>query len=407
MIPWYIMTSPMNDAITRAFFKSHADFGLDPNQVFFFSQGTLPCFTVDGKLILETQSSLACASDGNGGLYMALEQSKALEDMANRGIEYLHVFAVDNAICKVADPVFLGLCISRQVPMGNKVVWKESPEEKVGVVMKKQGKMCVVEYSEMSADMCRLRQEQSSSSSGHPDKLVYGAGNICNHFYTLEFITKHILPYYHSGKCLYHVAHKKIPHVDLVSGLAVAKPTENSGVKIESFIFDIFPLAPQMVMLQVDRELEFAPVKNAPGDAHVRDSPDTARALISKQAKTWIRIAGGAFSSAKGVCEILPTLSYAGEGLVSVVKDQVFSLPCVLGPDGCTPAPILRSDDHDQEEKEDDVTSAPDEHPEVQEAATVPPPVPVVPAPATAVSASSIKPEKKPGKKTKKDCVVQ
>lgn len=176
-IPWYIMTSQMNDQETRDFFVRNQYFGLLEDQIFFFKQGMLPCFTTEGKLMLESSYKLAMASDGNGGIYSAMESTGALEDMKSKGVEYLHVFAVDNAICKTVDPVFLGCCISQKSDCGNKVLWKNSPDEQVGILAKRDGKFCVVEYSEIDKESCEKVDENG--------KLVYGAANICNHFYTV------------------------------------------------------------------------------------------------------------------------------------------------------------------------------------------------------------------------------
>ena len=52
------------------------------------------------------------------------------------------------------------------------------------------------------------------------------------------------------------------------------------GIKLELFIFDTFPLAKRVALLEVHRHEEFAPVKNAPGSTS--DSPDTARQAILK-----------------------------------------------------------------------------------------------------------------------------
>jgi len=123
-IPFYIMTSPMNHDTTCVFFKQNDYFGLHESQVMFFPQGTLPCFTTDGKLMLESVGKLATASDGNGGIYSALSKSGALRKMEQEGAKYIHVFSVDNAMCKVADPTFIGYCITKNADCGNKVVWK-------------------------------------------------------------------------------------------------------------------------------------------------------------------------------------------------------------------------------------------------------------------------------------------
>ena len=108
-VPWYIMTSPLNDADTRAFFRDNNWFGRNPADTFLFPQGTMPSITFDGKLMLETRGSLAVNPDGHGGALRALHASGALEDMRARGIEQMSYFQVDNPLARIADPVFLGL----------------------------------------------------------------------------------------------------------------------------------------------------------------------------------------------------------------------------------------------------------------------------------------------------------
>uniref|UniRef100_H3G6G3 UDP-N-acetylglucosamine diphosphorylase n=1 Tax=Phytophthora ramorum TaxID=164328 RepID=H3G6G3_PHYRM len=303
-IPFYIMTSKMNHETTEACFRQHNFFGLKESQTFFFPQGTLPCFTTDGKLILESGHKLATASDGNGGIYKAMESSGALAQLQARGVKYLHVFSVDNALCKAADPTFIGYCIDKQADCGNKVVvWKTRPGERVGVVAKRNGAYCVVEYSELD----RAASELVDPSTG---KLSFGAANICNHFFRLDFLHRCC----NQSDAEYHVAKKKIPYVN-DEGTATITPTTNTGIKLETFIFDVFPLSKSMKVLGVAREDEFAPVKNAPGAAS--DSPDTARQFISEQCKRWLLEVGATFAdSAPGAnCEVLPSLSYNGEGL--------------------------------------------------------------------------------------------
>ena len=304
-VPWYIMTSQSNDDETRKFFASNQYFGVPKNDVFFFSQGTLPCMDPTGKLILESATKLSFASDGNGGIYPSLKKSGALDDMKRRGVEHLHVFSIDNALVRVADPFFIGYCIEKEADCGNKSVWKSSPDEKVGVVVKLGGKPCVVEYSDMDRETCERRD-----SSG---KLVFGAGNICNHYFSRLFIEKVVT----NMSNMYHVAHKKIPEACGEHG-ETTKPLEINGIKLESFIFDVFPMSKNMVLFEASRVDEFAPVKNAPGSDS--DSPDTARKMISSQAKCWA-LAWGAeisesdFSDSGGLCEISPLSSYGGEGL--------------------------------------------------------------------------------------------
>lgn len=302
-LPFYIMTSPINHDETIGFFVKHNFFGLPKDDVRFFKQGMLPCLTLDGKIIMETPSKIAMAPDGNGGIYPSLQNSGMLADMTRRNIKYLHVFSIDNALTKPADPTFIGHCIYQNADCGNKVVWKSGAHEKVGVIAEKAGKCCVVEYSEITSEMAERTDENG--------RLVFGAGNICNHYYTLDFIKGVVIPQLGS---MYHIAHKKIPYYEDKKQSTV-KPDANNGIKLESFIFDVFPFSKRMAVFDALRDEEFAPVKNAPGSSS--DSPDSAREYISKLAKRWVSRAGAILKddSMKGTCEVAPLTSYGGEGL--------------------------------------------------------------------------------------------
>lgn len=179
----------------------------------------------------------------------------------------------------------------------------------VGVVVKRGGKPCVVEYSEMDQETCERREAASAGSAPGGGRLVFGAGNICNHYFSLAFLEDTVLP---GMADMYHIAHKKIPAAGGPAG-ETKKPSENNGIKLESFIFDVFPLSTNMVLFEATREDEFAPVKNAPGSS--TDSPDTAREMISRQAKRWALAAGAKVTGGGGLCEISPLVSYGGEGL--------------------------------------------------------------------------------------------
>jgi len=312
--PFYIMTSPINHEQTITYFKENNYFELPEDNVRFFQQGMLPCMTIEGKIIMETASKIAMAPDGNGGIYPSLQNSGMFDEMTDRGIKYLHVFSIDNALTKIADPAFIGYCIKQNSDCGNKVVWKTGPHEKVGVIAEKAGKPCIVEYSEITPQMSELTDADG--------RLVFGAGNICNHFYTLDFLRDKVMP---NLANLYHIARKKIPYYDKATKTTI-KPEVNNGIKLESFIFDIFPLSERMGVLDALRDQEFAPVKNAPGS--LSDSPDTARAYLSKQAQQWVVDAGGILTGdLDTLCEISPLTSYGGEGLEEIVQGKDIHCP--------------------------------------------------------------------------------
>ena len=335
-LPVYVMTSPMTDADTRSFFESRSFFGLPREDVRFFCQGTLPCLHDSGKIMLESAAKVAEAPDGNGGIYRALHLSGCIADMRRRGVEGVHVFSVDNVIVKVGDPLFLGFCFKQNADVGSKACPKAGPHEKVGVLCKRGGRYTVVEYSEMDKASAELRDESTN-------ELVYNAGNICIHYYSIDFLEKECSP---AGlPKVYHFAKKNIPYADPETGKTLTKEQmatlgkTTTGVKMESFIFDVFPQAKHLAALEIERSDEFAPVKNAPGSAD--DSPDTAREMIYALHKRWLEKAGAVLSSSSSssMVEVSPLLSYGGEGL-EAFKNVELTCPCLCVKKGET-LPII------------------------------------------------------------------
>jgi UDP-N-acetylglucosamine/UDP-N-acetylgalactosamine diphosphorylase len=313
-IPVYIMTSEINSEIIKKYFKENNFFGYPGDDVFFFEQSLEPCVDFNGKIIMDTKTSLSLAPDGNGGIYKALRKSGAVDDMQRRGVKNLHVYGIDNILTKSADPAFLGACIRDKIEVGNKVCWRADKSEKVGVSVDHKGKMLILEYSEISRTLA-----DATDDSG---KLVYGAGNICNHYISVDFLTEKVFP---SLNHIYHLAKKKIPYIDLNTKERIT-PNENNGYKLEMYIFDVFPFAEKWLIMDVMRDDEFAPVKNAPQDPV--DSPKTARELLNAQFERWITAVGGTVQG-EGVLEIAPSVSYEGEGLEKY-EGKYIERPCYL-----------------------------------------------------------------------------
>src|SRR6185295_18391362 len=88
-LPWVIMTSSANDAATREYFEGQQFFGLGRESVRFIVQGSLPAFSKDGKLLLETRASLALSPNGHGGSIRALYEAGALPWLREQGIDTL------------------------------------------------------------------------------------------------------------------------------------------------------------------------------------------------------------------------------------------------------------------------------------------------------------------------------
>jgi UDP-N-acetylglucosamine/UDP-N-acetylgalactosamine diphosphorylase len=273
--PWYVMTSPMNHTQTVELFKGDNYYGLDAKNVFIFQQGTLPNFDFDGRILLEDQARLARSPDGHGGCIRALARSGALADMARRGVEYLSYWQVDNPLVRLFDPLFLGLHALDGAEMSSRAVIKNSPKEKVGNFCLVDGKVTVIEYSDLPDELAEKRRPDGS--------LVFELGSIAIHIISTSFIHKLNT---HGFSLPLHKAVKKIPHLDL-QGRRI-EPKQPNGVKLESFIFDALPMAKESIILDIVRSEQFAPVKNATGD----DSVEVTRRMMIERAAAWLEAAG-------------------------------------------------------------------------------------------------------------------
>ena len=256
-IPWYIMTSTENNDDIVEFFKLHKYFGYPKESIMFFKQGNLPLITVDGKLIIGSNKKIKVAADGNGGIFQSMFKNSVLEDMKKRNIKWIFIGSIDNVLLKLDDITLLGLAEDRKVEIATKSILKNSPEEKVGAICKQNGKIRVIEYSEMSEEM-----KQKKNKDG---ELAFGESHIMCNLFSINALDKL------SDKQLpYHIAFKKSDYLNK-EGVIVKVETPNI-YKFETFIFDAWKYFDDIAILRGKREEDFAPVKNATGI----DSPETA-----------------------------------------------------------------------------------------------------------------------------------
>jgi len=262
VIPWYIMTSEENNAQTLNFLEDNNYFGYPKQSVKLFKQGKAPLLDTNGKLIIDTNKLIKEASDGNGSIYTSLKKDGILDDMKQKGIEWVFVGGVDNVLLKIVDPLLTGITIKEGNLIASKSVVKTNPHERVGVFCKNNGKPKVIEYTELPTSMAEEVDQNG--------ELVYGEVNILSHLYNikaLEELSQKKLPY--------HIAFKKANYLN--NNGEEVKVTEPNAYKFESFIFDGFAFYDNMSILRVKREEEFAPIKNAEGN----DSPKTAIELYN------------------------------------------------------------------------------------------------------------------------------
>lgn len=229
---------------------------------------------------------------------------------------------MDNCLVRVADPVFVGYCISKNADCGAKVVRKSSPKEPVGVIALRNGKFNVVEYSEIDSSIAEKRKPNG--------QLLFGAANIANHFYTVDFLNR-VESF--ENELEYHIARKKIKHIDTSTGESIS-PSKPNGMKLELFVFDVFPFTERMAVFEVDRKEEFSPLKNAPGTG--ADDPGTSKKDIINQHIRFVEGAGGKVLPGEKEAnteittfEISPLVTYSGEGLEGL-KGKTIKTPAVI-----------------------------------------------------------------------------
>jgi UDP-N-acetylglucosamine/UDP-N-acetylgalactosamine diphosphorylase len=275
-VPWYVMTSEATDTETRALFQRSDWFGLPEEDVFVFCQQMVPALDFDGRLLLERPDRIFESPNGHGGSLTALAASGALDDMARRGTDTVFYYQVDNPLVCIAEPAYLGFHAEAGAEMSCKVIRKREPREKMGVVARVDGRLGVVEYTELDDEHANLRDAAG--------ELVYWAGSIAIHVLDTGFVRRsaadadHILPY--------HASAKKIPIVD-AEGRPV-QPSEPNGHKLERFVFDALPAARRVLVLETRREDEYSPIKNASG----ADSAETARHDLVAVYRRWLTEAG-------------------------------------------------------------------------------------------------------------------
>jgi len=270
-IPFYVMTSEANNEATQRCFEENDFFGLNPKDVFFFTQGMWPGMTADGKIILDAPGHVFMSPDGHGGLLAALKRSGALDDMKRRGIKSVFFFQVDNPLVEIADPAFVGYHVLQKSEYSLKLCAKRDPFEKVGMPMRFGNTYRMVEYTEMTKAQC-LRKQRG--------KLYFLYGSPAIHVFDRGFLAREA-----SKAMPLHLAFKKIP---IVENGKVVKPAAPNGYKFEKFIFDILPNAKRAAFLAFDQKDEFSPVKNAEGS----DSPATCKADMQAKWTRWFAEAG-------------------------------------------------------------------------------------------------------------------
>ena len=262
-VPLYVMTSDKNHEETTAFFEEKQYFGYPKDFVKFFKQEMAPSVDFQGKLYMESADSLSLSPNGNGGWFYSMAVTGVLKDVKARGVEWLNIFAVDNVLQRIADPVFVGATIDSGCVSGAKVVRKADPEEKIGVLCLEDGRPSIVEYYEMTEEIINSREADG--------ELSYNFGVILNYLFRVDQLEEIA-----NQKMAVHVVEKKIPYMDEKGELV--KPESPNGYKFELLVLDMIHMFPNCLSYEVVRDYELAPIENKTGV----ESVESARARLQK-----------------------------------------------------------------------------------------------------------------------------
>ena len=285
VIPLYVMTSPLNHDATVAFFEKHDHFGLDPDHVMCFPQAMMPAIDMQThKVLMAAPDAMALSPNGHGGSLKALWTSGALADMKDRGVEQISYVQVDNPSVHVVDPLFIGLHAKDDAQMSSKMLPKREPMEKLGNFCVVEGKVRVIEYSNLPEELAHQRTDDG--------ELRFRAGSIAIHVIRVDFVES--LNNRPEGFSLpWNRAEKKVAFVDEAGNFI--EPKAPNAVKLETFVFDALPLCENSIVVETDRVEEFAPIKNADtpeGQPPAADSPQSSKLLQSERAARWLESIG-------------------------------------------------------------------------------------------------------------------
>ena len=261
IVPLYIMTSDKNHEQTTSFWKEHNYFGYPEEAVKFFKQDMAPAVDYDGKIILEAKDTPALSPNGNGGWFVSMKNAGLCEELHEKGVEWLNIYAVDNVLQRIADPVFVGATIESGVNCGAKAIFKTNPSEKVGVLCLDGDQPDIIEYYELTDEMANQRDANGD--------LEYSYGVIMNYLFRLSKLEEIV-----DRKIPVHIVEKKIEC--LCEDGVTRKPEKENGKKFEALAVDLIKPMGSVLPYEVIREKEFAPIKNKTGV----DSVESARELL-------------------------------------------------------------------------------------------------------------------------------
>ncbi|MBQ9011374.1 MAG: UTP--glucose-1-phosphate uridylyltransferase, partial [Bacilli bacterium] len=220
-----------------------------------FSQKSLPILDIHCNILLKNKKEILKVSNGNGEVFKALKYHNILTKMKNQNIKYIQICNIDNILCKAFDPIFVGLMKQNNFQIGSKTFIKDNDNEKEYVFCKYQNKPILLPYKIVYE---KIKQNTEMSLS------------ILDTFSGISIFTIEALEKLQNMKLPYHRAYKAYNYIDINGSQIDSK--EKNAFKFEKYIFDAFFEFEDMLLYRVDKQTEFAPIKNKTGE----NSPETA-----------------------------------------------------------------------------------------------------------------------------------
>lgn len=266
ILHWFIMTSEENDIQTKSFFRLNNYFDYPKEKITFFTQEKLPLIDLNGNLILQEPYIIKEASNGNGNVFNALSKNNIIKTLLAENIKWVSFGGIDNVLLKNCDPLFLGMIVQNGYQIGSKSIFKKEPLEKTAVYCKKDGKPSILDYTDITLELSESKIENTNT-------YLYREANMLSHIMSIDAIQK-----VSNTNLKYHRAFKKNAFVNFEGVKQV--PDKPNTFKFENFIFDAFSYFDDMLLLRVNENEEFAPIK----DFTSIYNPDTA---IEKYENYW------------------------------------------------------------------------------------------------------------------------
>ena len=278
MLPLFLMTSPDTHAPIEKFLQQQGLLDRDKVPITLFCQEQMPAVDrQSGRILMSAPGLLALSPNGHGGMLSSFTNDGCLAELIQRGVKYLFYGQIDNPLLPICDPRLIGHHVLAESEMSTHVVRKTDASERVGVGLQVHDTMRIIEYSHLPKTVA-----EGTTSDGH---LKFWAGSMGSHIFNTSLLErsaadKNLLPYHGMPKNVPCLNNDAVPH---------GENTLNA-FKFERFIFELASVARNPIMVEVDRRASFAPVKN--DDATGRDSPATARQIMTNLYRDWLTAAG-------------------------------------------------------------------------------------------------------------------